>query len=331
MSLGDARSLLLHTMTLLAPLFEASDRALQALSGQGHLDAWDFSYWNTRLTTRDHTGRLDHFLNTKDALETAIHRLGHEDLYAKLTVIVSDKRYAIVRCVAVSPPHEVVVIVHEPARDDTHELSTQFHEVGHGLHFAGMSEDMAYIERVMVSPWNEAMAFLCEDLMLEPGVLVAEENRDALDEVLALQMASRLFFVRVILRNLALNAVLYGNEQWPLDALTEKISAIQRRFFPLRKNNHPLWWANNTHIVEYPFYDINYLYGYMIAAQIRAWWKRTHDEPILSKAFGDLLREKCYQPGSSVPWRELLRDITGEELNPQYLVEELSIAFPSKA
>ncbi|MBI4225615.1 hypothetical protein HY612_00715 [Candidatus Roizmanbacteria bacterium] len=44
---------------------------------------------------------------------------------------------------------------------------------------------------------------------------------------------------------------------------------------------------------------------------------------ILTPDFGDYLRYKVYRPGFSKPWRQLLREATGENLKPVYFQQEM--------
>lgn len=321
------QSLVADCTRQLLPLFAALDHELGQYFGKKSIDAWDSSYGFQLMIDRAGAGEMK-FRSIQDATSLALKQLGHNDLYDKLTVIVPKERHDVARCVAINPPEDVAVIVHEP-REDIVSFSDYFHEIGHGIHFAGMSSDIAYIDRRTGNTWKEAMAFLYEDLLLEPGVLM-NENADVntLACLRVLSMTKRIGSLREVLLHLSLQLTLYegGAESLTQDDLAVKTQKIMRRFKPFYHNSHPFWWANDMYIVEYPFYGINYLYGWMIAAQIRAWWKRTHSEPIISKTFGDFLRTTCYPPGNSMPWQEQLKAITGEEVNPAYLIEELSIA-----
>ena len=117
----------------------------------------------------DYSSLEDEFIvKPIDAPKQAAYYLGHSDLYEQLTVRIPIGHKAIDRCVQICPPDEVVVIVHEPALFWSYDLSIPFHESGHGIHFVGMSKDTFFVERISLSAWNEAMAFLYEDLMLEP-------------------------------------------------------------------------------------------------------------------------------------------------------------------
>lgn len=220
----------------------------------------------------------------------ALSFLGHSDLYEKLTIITSGSG-VISRCVPVDPPREVVVILPESNVDPHHVVL--LHEVGHGVHAAGISDGLLYGDQEVLHRFETAL------------------------------LAWRVNSLRKHLRVLAIHLLLYRDEPVQDNAIQNEIAVIQRRFFPHVQHTHPFWWANDMYVVEYAFYGINYIYSWMIAAQIRAWWKRTHEESILSEGFGDFLRKRCYAPGNSVPWRELLKDATGEDFNLQYFFDEL--------
>ncbi|MEK9143499.1 MAG: hypothetical protein AAB481_02640 [Patescibacteria group bacterium] len=328
LTIESLQSLVTESARQLLPFFAALDHTLGQDSEKNNVEAWDESY--SIHTIHDRTGRRDmKFRPIQDAVSLALEQLGHKDLYDQLSVIVPKEPHDVARCVPIRPPGEVMVIVYEPREDDDTNISEYFHEIGHGIHFAGMKSDIAYIDIVTGKTWMEAMAFLYEDLLLEPGVLIDEASSGTSARLRALHMVRRLNSIRAVLLHLTLELSLYESDakSLSLEDLAAKTQEITHKFKPNVQNTHPLWWANDMYIVEYPFYGINDLYGWMIAAQIRAWWKRTHTEPILSKAFGDFLRTTCYPPGNSIPWQEQLREITGEDINPAYLVEELSKAI----
>ena len=45
-----------------------------------------------------------------------------------------------------------------------------------------------------------------------------------------------------------------------------------------------------------------------------------------NKAAGTFLKQQVFQPGLMLPWNELTRHATGEELNPKAFAEDILIA-----
>ncbi len=85
-------------------------------------------------------------------------------------------------------------------------------------------------------------------------------------------------------------------------------------------------WAAKRHLALSPVYYHNYLYGEMVASQLRhVMLEQSRESSIVDSIFtGQFLINELFKPGNSERWDEQLERITGEELNTQYFVREFT-------
>ena len=89
-------------------------------------------------------------------------------------------------------------------------------------------------------------------------------------------------------------------------------------------------FASKVHVVSAPAYYHNYMMGQLFACQVHRTIAREvlkADNPAQAyytdnKKVGDFMRERVFAPGRSLPWNELTKHATGEELNPHAFAAE---------
>ncbi len=88
-------------------------------------------------------------------------------------------------------------------------------------------------------------------------------------------------------------------------------------------------WATKIHICSSPVYYHNYMLGELLASQLHFYIseKILKEDPkkasyVGRKEVGDWLRKNFYSLGASLPWNELIKKMTGENLNPRYFVKQ---------
>ncbi|MGQ9845498.1 MAG: M2 family metallopeptidase [Caldisericia bacterium] len=89
-----------------------------------------------------------------------------------------------------------------------------------------------------------------------------------------------------------------------------------------RKNKYD--WAAKIHFGTNPVYYQNYLLGEMMASQLYFYIKDNISEDLFNKKIGAFFINKIFKPGASLRWDELLTTSTGETLNPEYIIKDLS-------
>jgi peptidyl-dipeptidase A len=141
-----------------------------------------------------------------------------------------------------------------------------------------------------------------------------------------------LIFVRWAMVMISFERELYRDPDQDLNTLWWDL--VERFQFLVRPDHRDEPdWAAKIHIATAPVYYHNYLLGEMVASQLQ----HTIDHEVLNgagveetgyvneKRVGEYLREKVFKPGSSLYWNDLLVHATGEELDSQYLVNQLTI------
>lgn len=279
---------------------------------------------------------VEDMYDTQDVSRRVAHRFGLGDSYERISFHLLGNESETASCVPIDPPGEVAVIVPENSTN-LWLKNTFFNEIGHALHFASMAEHLPYVFRVSMGemPWEEAMDALFTHLamayMVEaPAEAPGDESKKRLawvtyaDSIRSLQGSLLRFFF---------DAYFYATDEQDPGRISKEWSQIKRRLYG---KDHPLYrgadapegyegplyeWDNDYWITEHPV-DLDHLFGEMIAAQLREYWKKAGGT-LLSPEFGEWLRKTCWEPGFSIPWRELLKDATGEYLNPKYFFNEL--------
>jgi len=85
-------------------------------------------------------------------------------------------------------------------------------------------------------------------------------------------------------------------------------------------------WAAKRHLALSPVYYHNYIYGEMVASQLRhVILERARESTIVDSLFtGEFLINELFEAGNSERWDTQLERISGEELNSQYFVREFT-------
>jgi peptidyl-dipeptidase A len=103
----------------------------------------------------------------------------------------------------------------------------------------------------------------------------------------------------------------------------EYVERIQKVTPPPARNRAD--WASKTHLSTSPAYYQNYILGELMASQLLRY---IHRAVVKSGSYvgnlqvGEFLVEKIFKPGARYPWNEMLKRATGEELRPEYFVEQ---------
>ena len=104
--------------------------------------------------------------------------------------------------------------------------------------------------------------------------------------------------------------------------LTEKYLMVKRP-----ENQEINEWASKIHIALYPAYYPNYMTAEVLASQFQHYIAEhiSGDSGFAGKtAIGEYLIQNVYGSGKTLPWRELVRRATGEDLTEKYHASFLS-------
>lgn len=155
--------------------------------------------------------------------------------------------------------------------------------------------------------WNRKYA-----AMPEPVVL----------EIMAKRGFQYLYELRLIIVNLHFEQEMYKDPFADLDKLYRDIFEKYMKFPCPEKTGI---WTNETSYVNRPVSLQNRLIGECIAAQIQHYLDRKYGSVLDNQATREFLVQNFYRFGNSEDWMTLLIRGTGEELNPNYLVESIKL------
>jgi Zn-dependent M32 family carboxypeptidase len=98
--------------------------------------------------------------------------------------------------------------------------------------------------------------------------------------------------------------------------MVEKYQMINR---PKNREN-AADYISKFHIITHPAYYQNYMLGLIFASQLR---KVINNKlgGMMSPRIGKFLISRIFKFGDSLPWQEIVRKSTGENLNPRYFNE----------
>ncbi len=228
-------------------------------------------------------------------------------------------------------------------------LNTTLHELGHAAYSKNVDGASAwksdftghlpYVLRTDAHPLcTEGVAMMFErfgqnvDWLLAMGVKVSEPDRFRAAAA-KLQRNRLLVFSRYCQVMFRFERDLYRNPDQDLNRLwwdlVEKYQEIKR---PEGRDEPD--YASKYHLIGAPVYYHNYMMGEMFASQVHhalvkavlPGTKPAGAEYVGKKAAGQFMRDRVFQPGLTLPWNELTRHATGEELNAKAFAEDITIA-----
>ena len=224
-------------------------------------------------------------------------------------------------------------------------LTTMLHEAGHAVYSKYVGPALPYALHTDAGPLcTEGVAMMFErfghnvNWLLTMGAKIPDANRYCVAAA-KLQRYRMLIFARYCQALVRFERELYRNPKQDLNRLwwdlAEKYQEVKR---PEGRNEPD--YAAKIHIVTTPVYYHNYMLGEMFASQvhhalIRAVWPQGAEiEPtslarmtyVGDKKAGEFMRERVFLPGLSLPWNELTRHATGEELNAKAFAEDIKTA-----
>jgi peptidyl-dipeptidase A len=239
-------------------------------------------------------------------------------------------------CMAMDREGDVRILCN--LQPDEKWMGTLLHELGHAIYERLVDRELPYLLREFAHlSSTEASAMLFGRLSrnaawLERYAGVPREEAHAIAtaarEAVRVQL---LLAARWILVMCHMERALYADPDQDLDTLWWD---LVERFQMLRRpeGRRTPDWAAKIHFTAAPVYYHNYLLGEMTATQLERHltgdvlgggpdvWARYVGDP----AVGAFMRERFYRSGKRYPWNETLRRATGETLNPDYFIAELT-------
>ena len=249
--------------------------------------------------------------------------LGRSDLYPR----PGKNQHAF--CVDIDRAGDVRVLAN--VTDNQDWADTMLHELGHGVYNLGFDDALPWLLRDTHLVATEAAAILF-------GALAGE--REWLERVLevdgaeaaelegrlrAARAAELLVFTRWVLVMTGFERVLYGDPEADLDAAWwELISRHQLVTAPDGRSQPD--WAAKIHIAVAPVYYHTYLYGAIVAAQLRDALDEAAGGLVDRPEAGRMLTAKLFAPGQSVRWDRLVEQASGRPLSVESLARAVAAA-----
>jgi peptidyl-dipeptidase A len=215
---------------------------------------------------------------------------------------------------------------------DNHDsMDTLLHELGHGVYDLGFDESLGWLLRSTHLVATEASAILFGGLAgerdwLENVLGIGSSDAAALESRLRSARAARLLvFTRWVLVMSGFERRLYDDPDADLDSIWWELVSRHQLVAPPDGRRAPDW-AAKIHVAVAPVYYHNYLYGAIVAAQIRDALVRAVGGLVDRPEAGARLAEQLFGPGLSVRWDRLVEQVTGSPLSVESLTAEVAAA-----
>lgn len=234
-------------------------------------------------------------------------------------------------CIDVDREGDVRVLAN--VEHDSYWADTMLHELGHGVFDLGFDRSLPWLLREAHLTTTEGIALMMGRLAREAAWLrdvlgLEASEADALDAGLRrTQAAETLVFVRWVLVMTSFERALYADPEADLSSVWWGLVARHQLLTPPEGRTEPDW-AAKIHVACAPVYYHTYLYGHLIAAQIRAALERDAGGLVGRPEAGRFLAERVFRPGQSVRWDELVARATGEPLTASHLAREIAAGLP---
>ncbi|HJR45973.1 MAG TPA: M2 family metallopeptidase [Actinomycetota bacterium] len=217
---------------------------------------------------------------------------------------------------------------------DRYWADTMLHELGHGVFDLGIDRDLPWLLRDCHLTITEGIAIMMGRLAQDArwlrdvvGVDGDEAARLGAD-LDAMRAAEVLVFTRWVLVMTNFERAFYADPEADLSALWWGLVARYQHVTPPESRSDPDW-AAKIHVACAPVYYHTYLYGQLVASQLRATLDRRAGGLVGRQEAGRLLTEGVFRPGQSVRWDRLVEQATGEPLTAAHLARDIAAVLPA--
>jgi len=227
--------------------------------------------------------------------------------------------------------HEGDVRVLCNIRKNERWMSTMLHEFGHAVYDKYQDRTLPFTLRTPAHILTtEAIAMLNGRMSKNPewlttiaGLPEAEAGRLSASAFKTLR-SEMLIFLRWALTLFRFERELYRDPDQNLNRLWWQLVSKYQLVTPPADRDVPDW-ASKIHLATSAAYYQNYVLGELMASQLLSYIHREivrRDSYAGNPASGKYLLEKVFRPGARLPWNELVKYATTEELSPDYFVRQ---------
>lgn len=230
-------------------------------------------------------------------------------------------------CIDVDREGDVRVLAN--VAPDRYWADTMLHELGHGVFDLGIDRSLPWLLRGCHLTITEGIAILMGRLAQDAGWLRDVAGIDATEaaeleaRLDAARAAEVLVFTRWVLVMTNFEKALYADPEADLSRIWWELVSRYQLLAPPSGREEPDW-AAKIHVACAPVYYHTYLYGNLVASQLRATLEREAGGLVGRREAGRLLAEQVFRPGESVRWDRLLAQATGEPLTATHLARDIA-------
>ena len=229
-------------------------------------------------------------------------------------------------CIDIDREGDVRVLAN--VEHDRNWADTMLHELGHGAYDLGFDRSLPWLLRHCHLTLTEGTAILMGRLAWDAGWLLdvsgvgAHEAAGLESRLRAVQAAELLVFTRWVLVMTNFERAFYHDPEADLSATWwELVSRYQLLTPPDPRPDGG--WAAKIHVACSPVYYHTYLYGNLVASQLRSTLDRVAGGLVARPGAGAYLRESMFAPGESIRWDVLLERATGEPLTAAHIAQTI--------
>ena len=299
-----------------------SDNALKTV-GVNELEFWDLDYTHSQINLR-----ADEFFNFDKelrVLDNVLERMGFEVeqlpiYYARnsdVNKMLTDNVFE------VRAPYDVRIILTETDREL--RIRQLLKTTGQALYSVHIAEDKPVYNFMAQRTWQMAMSEIMALLAIDSLWLndFASMPIGFIRQYRKARYEQELIEVRMLLLNLHFEYEAYLNPDQDLNRLYWD---MLQKYTGLPRHEDITVWASNRKFLNSPLISINQLLAKIIAAQSVNYMNDYLGQPVDNLRTSAFLIQNYYRFGSRYNWTELLKRGTGEELNPEHLINHFQIS-----
>ena len=233
-------------------------------------------------------------------------------------------------CIDIDRAGDVRVLAN--VEHDSYWAGTMLHELGHGVFDLGFDRSLPWLLRDSHLTVTEGIALMMGALAQEASWLrdvagLAADEASELDAALRRRRAAEsLVFVRWVLVMTNFERAFCADPEGDLSRIWWELVSRYQLLTPPDGRSEPDW-AAKIHVACAPVYYHTYLYGHLVATQLRAALERDAGGLVGRPEAGVFLAERVFAPGQSVRWDRLIEQATGEPLTAAHLAREIELGL----
>lgn len=243
--------------------------------------------------------------------------INNSDLYEK------PGKYQHAYCTHIDKSGDVRVVCN--VKPNHRWMSTMLHEFGHAAYDKFIDMNLPWTLREPAHIFTtEAIAMMFGRFASSPHWLkevigiTEEETKKIYSACHNSLRVEQLVFSRWVQVMYRFEKSMYENPDQDLNSLwwnlVEKYQLIKKP-----NGRHEPDWASKIHVSLYPAYYHNYMLGELLASQLYHYLVSNISKSFTcNKKIGQYLIDNYFSAGAKFHWKELVFNVTGEELNPGY-------------